>query len=168
MIEIYILRHAIAKSREDWRGKPDPERPLTTKGEKKMAGEARAMRAAGLKFDLIVSSPFARASRTAEIVARALCIRRKLKFCQSLTPSSQPKRFLSEIVPDLDARRRILVVGHEPHLSKLISVCLSGDSSLQILLKKGGLCKLSSESRILAGHCVLEWLLTPDQVLALG
>src|SRR4051812_38464819 len=84
MIEIYILRHAIAKSRENWRGKPDSERPLTTKGEKKMTGEARAMRAAGLKFDLIVSSPFARASRTAEIVARILRIRRELKFCQSL------------------------------------------------------------------------------------
>ena len=167
MIEMFILRHAVAKSREEWRGRKDSDRPLTTRGKEKMRLEAKAMRKAGLEFDLIVSSPFARASATAKIVAEQWGISRALKFSKFLTPAINPRRFLTEITRELDSRPRILVVGHEPYLSRLISLCLSTTSSMAIVLKKGGLCKLSSETRTLVGNCALEWLLTPDQVLGL-
>jgi phosphohistidine phosphatase len=167
MIELYILRHGVAKKREDWAGKKDSDRPLTGKGEKRTALEARALKRTGISFDLILSSPFMRARRTAEIVAETLGLSGKLKLTASLTPKASPRRFLQELIPDLDASR-VLIVGHEPYLSSLISLCLTGDPDISFELKKGGICKLHAEGRTLAKHCTLEWFLTPDQVIALG
>jgi hypothetical protein len=49
-------------------------------------------------------------------------------------------------------------------LSSLISLLVSGDASFAVVMKKGGLCKLSTES-LKPGRCAtLEWLLTPKQM----
>jgi hypothetical protein len=49
-----------------------------------------------------------------------------------------------------------------------MSRLLTGDSSLTMNFKKGGLCKLSVES-LRFGKCAkLEWLLTPRQLVRLA
>jgi hypothetical protein len=46
----------------------------------------------------------------------------------------------------------------------LISLLISGDTGISIIMKKGGLCKLSTKS-LQYGRCAaLEWLLTPGQM----
>ena len=37
-------------------------------------------------------------------------------------------------------------MGHEPYLSGLISLLVSGKAGFAVVMKKGGLCKLSTES----------------------
>jgi len=96
MIELFVLRHAVAKSRETWRGKDDSERLLTRKGEKEMWRVAKAMKKLGLSFDLLLSSPYVRARRTAEIVSDVLKAGRKLKLTRSLAAEADPRRFLKE------------------------------------------------------------------------
>jgi phosphohistidine phosphatase SixA len=60
-----------------------------------------------------------------------------------------------------------LLVGHEPDLSALASLLLTGGGGLTITLKKGGLCRLSAE-RLRVGRCAsLEWLVTPSQLEAM-
>ncbi len=55
----------------------------------------------------------------------------------------------------------VLLVGHEPYLSDLISLLLSGESGLAIVMKKAGFCKLSI-GQLCFGRCAtLEWLVTP-------
>jgi phosphohistidine phosphatase SixA len=55
-------------------------------------------------------------------------------------------------------------VGHEPYLSELISVLLTGRLDLPLALKKGGVCRLTA-NRLHYGRCAtLEWLLTPRVV----
>jgi phosphohistidine phosphatase len=64
-------------------------------------------------------------------------------------------------------RDSLLLVGHEPDLSNLISWLLSGDISLSIIMKKGGLCCLSVDE-LVAGKCAtLEWLMSPAQMVLL-
>ena len=58
----------------------------------------------------------------------------------------------------------VLLVGHEPYLSGLISLLVSGEGTLSVVMKKAGLCKLTTES-LKHGRCAsLEWLLTPKQM----
>src|SRR3954464_6108634 len=109
MIELYLLRHGLAKKREDWAGKKDSDRPLTGRGEKRMGIEARALKKSGISFDLILSSPFVRARRTAEIVAQTLGVGGKLNLTASLTPRVSPRRFLQELVPYLDVSKVLIV-----------------------------------------------------------
>jgi phosphohistidine phosphatase len=58
----------------------------------------------------------------------------------------------------------LLLVGHEPDLSRLVSLLVTGNLQLQMDFRKGGLCKLDVE-KLKAGKCAtLAWLLTPGQM----
>jgi len=74
-----------------------------------------------------------------------------------------------ELIRELNDEKpqSVLLVGHEPYLSGLISVLVTGESNAAIELKKGGLCKLSAD-RVAYGQCAtLNWLLTPKQLRSL-
>jgi len=167
MIELYVLRHAVAKSRETWRGDDDSQRPLTRKGEKEMWRVAKAMKKLGLSFDRILSSPFARARRTAEIVTDVFKAGRKLKLTPALGAEADPERFLKQVPKMFGSARKILLVGHEPFLSELIALLLMGESRPLIKLSKSGLCKLTIES-MRPPDAVLEWLLTREQLVTMS
>jgi phosphohistidine phosphatase len=162
-MELYILRHAIAGVRSASSSGGDSERPLTVEGAEKMGRGARGMKAMELSFDLILSSPYVRAKQTAEIVAKVLGLEKKLEFSPTLAVDGSPKDLIDELKQSYGKRRRVLLVGHEPYLSRLISLLISGSTSLPMNFKKGGLCKLSVDA-LHYGRCAkLEWLLTPRQ-----
>ena len=62
---------------------------------------------------------------------------------------------------DIGRRTRVLLVGHEPYLSELISILLSGTTNLRIDFKKAGLCKLTVDHLHLGRCASLEWLVAP-------
>jgi phosphohistidine phosphatase len=163
-MELYLLRHGIAVEPGTPGYEDDSRRPLTPKGEAKMEQIVRAMKALELSFDHILSSPYVRTRQTAEIVARAFDAARKLEFSNSLAPGGNWKKLI-EAIEKLDSpANSVLLVGHEPYLSGLISLLLSGDSGWCITMKKGGLCKLTVDA-LKHGRCAeLEWLLTPKQM----
>src|SRR5581483_8284155 len=121
-MEIYILRHGIAVERGTPGYKKDSDRPLTSEGEDKMHQIADAMRGLDLKFDLILSSPFTRAEQTANIVAGELD--EEVTFTKYLEPGGNALELIGEI--NDEKPQRVLIVGHEPDLSELISVLISG------------------------------------------
>src|ERR1039457_7072876 len=147
-MNLFILRHGIAVEPGTHGYEKDADRPLTPEGERKLLQIAEAMEALDLTFDLILSSPYLRARQTAEIVAEALKARKRLEFSDSLAPPPQ----------------NVLLVGHEPYLSGLVSLLASGGATLTVVMKKGGLCKLTT-GLLTNGRCAtLEWLLTPKQM----
>jgi len=167
-MEFYFLRHAIAVDRDNSMFERDSERPLSKDGIRKMQRIARAMHSLELSFDLIYSSPYRRARETAEIVARELGLRSSLRFTPSLQTSADPKHLVKHLQEQKRGAQSILLVGHEPSLSNVISLLLSGEENLMITLKKGGLCKLRVE-RLRSGRCgSLEWLLTPRHLMKIG
>jgi phosphohistidine phosphatase len=159
-LELYILRHAIAVERGTPGYEKDAERPLTGQGATKMQDIARGMRAMKLSFDRAVSSPYLRARQTAEIVCQVFGC--ELEFSRALTPEGNPATLIREIGARQNSR--ILLVGHEPYLTQLISVLIAGDADTNIELKKGGLAKLTMESLKYGKCATLEWLLTPKQL----
>ena len=161
-MNLYLLRHAKA---EDFgvRFPDDSQRPLTSAGEKEMRRVARGMRRLELKFDLILSSPYARAKRTAEIVAE-IFKSKKLHFSQNLASGGSTREVINELNGDYPALENVLLVGHEPDLSRLVSFLSTGGNGLSVRFKKAGLCKLSAVE-LRADRCAnLEWLLTPTQL----
>jgi phosphohistidine phosphatase len=61
----------------------------------------------------------------------------------------------------------VLIVGHEPGLSGLISTIISGDTHSSIVLSKGGLAKIRDYSFRARPSGELQWLLTPKQILSM-
>ena len=104
------------------------------------------MRSLELSFDLILSSPYVRARQTADIVAEGLDLELVARALRAAGAGRGPGERSSQILRhERRTSDRILVVGHEPMLSSLISLLLSGEEDLEITLKKGGICKLRSE-----------------------
>src|SRR5688500_3940233 len=105
---LYILRHGIAADKADPRYPNDADRPLTAEGQKKTLSVARRMKSLGLGFDLVLSSPLARARQTAEITASVLGCKNRLKFSRNLAPEGS----YASLVRQLKGRRkRVLLVG---------------------------------------------------------
>lgn len=160
-MKLYLLRHGEAAEFGDPRYPNDADRPLTDRGAQRTKALAHALRRWDIAFDVIVSSPLVRARETAEIMERGLRLHDRLNFNDHLAPSGDYGRLVSSLNEMRPAPKSLLLVGHEPHLSGLISLLCTGGQGLLLTLKKGGLCRLEVE-RLRAGRCAsLEWLLSP-------
>jgi phosphohistidine phosphatase len=163
-MNLSLLRHGIAVNRESSGNADDRERALTPKGERRMRRNAEGMLALGLTYDLILSSPYLRATQTAAIVAQTFEVPEEVQLSDTLTPAGSPRQLLAALHTDYRERQDILLVGHEPYLSRLISTLLTGGPNLPVVMKKGGLCTLAVET-LRFGRCAnLVSLLTPGQL----
>ena len=162
----FFLRHAKAAPRSA-KYRPDSKRPLTREGEKTMRDVARGIRKLDVSFDLIISSPYLRALHTAEILAEEFDSK-KLFVTDHLAADADPAGVVDEITGSFAALKSIVLVGHEPFLSGLISVLLTGERGMVIDFKKAALCKLTVDD-LRFGKCAsLDWLLTPRQLVRIG
>lgn len=163
-MNLFLLRHGIAVERGTPGFSNDDARPLTPKGKRQLRKIAAALRALEPGFDAVLSSPLVRARQTAEIVAAELKLKKRLAFADELKPGSGAKMLVQKIGALEAAPENILLVGHEPDFSGLISLFITGKTGAGLVLKKGGLAKLEIEN-LRAGKCaVLAWLLTPKQM----
>jgi phosphohistidine phosphatase len=165
-MRLYILRHAIAAERDPDKYPDDGLRPLTEAGFKKMTKIAHTLQKLDKRIELILSSPLVRARDTAEIVRKSLHLKKdRLVLIDALAPLGDPGELIA-IIQEKYKLDSLLLVGHEPDLSNLISLLLSGDKSLSITMKKGGVCCLSMDE-LVAGKCAtLEWLISPSQLVS--
>jgi phosphohistidine phosphatase len=163
-MNLYILRHGIAVQHGDPGYPNDADRPLTPKGERKVQAIAEAMDALDLSFDLILTSPYPRARQTAEIVAGVLKAGEKLQVSDDLTPGGSTEQLIQCINTHETQPEDVLLVGHEPYLSELISLLVAGDTSFPVVLKKGGFARLIADSLKHGSCATLAWLLTPKQM----
>lgn len=163
-MNLFLLRHGLAVERGEFHFANDELRPLTAKGRRQLRQTCVALRKLKLDFNLIFSSPLVRARQTAEIAAADLKLKKRLSFADELKPGAPAKRLIRKINGLKPAPENLLLVGHEPDLSELISLLVTGGPGLQLDFKKGGLAKLEVE-KLRAGKCAaLAWLLTPKQM----
>jgi phosphohistidine phosphatase len=163
-MDLFLLRHGQAVERGTHGYEDDATRPLTSKGRRQLRRVARAMAAMNLQFDMLLTSPLLRARETAEIVATSLKAGKKLKLMDSLAADREPTELTRSLQKLKPAPESILLVGHEPFLSQLVSIWVTGGSNLAMDFPKAGLCKLELE-KLQPGKCArLAWLVTPQQM----
>ena len=167
-MDLYVFRHGQAGERDSQKYPDDRERPLTGKGVVRLSQQVRGMNSLGIRPDLILTSPLRRAVQTAEVVREGLSNEVHMEFSESLVPWAEPREILDELSEAHVTERSVMVVGHEPHLSGLVSLVSSGTLGCAIRLKKGALCKLRIP--VLDPDCRgrIEWSLTPKQMSKLG
>lgn len=154
-LQVYLLRHGIAED-----GKPgtaDRDRALTAEGKRKLREVLRVAKAAEVRPEIILSSPYKRAKETAVIAAELLGHKGEIIYSNALVPSGDPAEVWTEI-RSLRAAQ-ILLSSHEPLCSRLAAFLLNAPS-LDIDYKKGALARISIPTMGPAPRGVLEWLLT--------
>lgn len=167
-MKLYLLRHAIAVERGTPGFEDDSLRPLTGKGRDRMKQIVQGMKSLGLSFDHILTSPYVRARETAEIVAVVLGTKNPPGKEPLLAADQEPQAVLTKL-DELDWKSlSVLLVGHEPFLSKLASLMIGAGKCSALKMKKGGLCKLEVQHLTPHPHARLAWLLTPKQLRGIG
>ncbi|HEX9050039.1 MAG TPA: histidine phosphatase family protein [Anaeromyxobacter sp.] len=169
-MDLLVVRHAIAESREEFArsgGEDDAERPLTPEGRRKFEKGARGLRKLAGGVELLATSLLARATQTSDILEAQWPGKLRVVRLRELAPETDPAALLGWLRRHR-RRKLVAVVGHEPHLSRLVELALTGRSSEFVDLKKGGACLLSLGKSPRAGGATLRWLLTPAQLRRLG
>lgn len=150
---LYFLRHGNA-------GPPriadDQGRELTEEGEAALRAAARTWRRVNLRPDAVLTSPLARARRTAELFCEAMGGEPVVD--ERLQPGASWGDLARAMAEHPDARR-VMFVGHEPDLSSAVAY-LSGAASVR--LRKGGVACLEFYGVPEPGSGEIAWLLDPD------
>ncbi|MBI2061079.1 MAG: phosphohistidine phosphatase SixA [Nitrospirae bacterium] len=165
-MEVYLLRHASALPLSPAL-KRDEDRPLSTKGKIRMRRAATGLKKIGVRFDRMYTSPLVRARQTAQIVAEVYgWSLTRLEECKPLAPGGNASELLA-ILAGQNSTARVLLVGHEPDMSRTASVLLSGSpSQVAMVFKKGGLCRIDIAEMPPKGRGVLKFFLAPKQMRA--
>lgn len=159
---LYVMRHARAEAAVA--GGDDHDRPLTPAGRDRTHEAALGMLAMGLRFDAILTSPKVRTAETASQVSSAY----------KEEPAPQILRALSDEIPVENAagalapyflHESVLIVGHEPQLSGLVSLLLTDSVELlKIRLKPGGCAAIEMPSHTNRAGAELLWMMTQKQL----
>lgn len=160
-MELLILRHAIAFPRDAKRWPDDSQRPLTMEGMKRARRAAAGLKRIAKKPALVLTSPFVRARDTAGIFAQAAGWPKPVESA-ALSPGASPNEVLDALRRQGGRTGSAAIVGHQPHLGRLLALCLGGDARSEAFeLKKSAIVCVRFEGPVRAHQGVLEWLLAP-------
>ena len=158
-MELYIVRHGIAIDREDPKCPPDPERYLTEEGVEKTKQVAKGVAALAASADLLLSSPYVRATQTAEIFAAALdYAKQKIRRTDLLLPGADPSLLFRELAKDKQSAS-VFLFGHAPQLDEIIATAVNSKCHITSLKKAG--VALIELKRISPPIGMVVWLATP-------
>ena len=159
MNRLLIMRHA----KSDWGAgvASDRERPLAPRGVKAARRMGKTLARIGEAPDLVLSSPAVRARTTAELAASAGDWSAEIEIVPTFY-GGQWSDVVEGVVGASPNGSRVMVVGHEPTWSELVSVLAGGG---RVAMPTGAVACLelngSLWSSLTPGGAELQWLLTP-------
>jgi len=163
---LYVLRHGPAVDPNRWSGS-DRDRPLTEDGRELVRRAGRAAGRIGLRFGLVVTSPYERASETARLfLGGAGDADTPIETSDNLVVYGDGARLVTELAAREPAPGPVLLVAHEPVLCDLVAMLGSGDPDTDVALTQGALGKLSIRGPLRWGPCAeVEWILPPERLI---
>jgi len=166
-MDVILIRHAKAGTRDPNSWPDDDLRPLTAEGQVEHRAVMRIAKKMGVKFDFLVSSPLKRARETADIVALTYRWAEEPQVAAELGHAySVPAvmKLLAKFPPD----SRVALVGHEPDFSTLATTLIGGKTGLGLEIKKSGIVGIRFEGPAEPGAGTLIYLLKPSHLRKLA
>ena len=118
-MDVYLVRHGEAGSET-----VNSQRPLSDIGRRAVEDVGRSAAEKGVRVSEIHHSGLLRAQQTAEILARHLLPENGVRPSQGLKPGDDPMVAKAELET---AQISTMLVGHLPHLDKLLALLTTGD-----------------------------------------
>ena len=150
---LYFLRHGEALEGAQFH---DSERPLSNLGLRQAAAVGRFLREHEIHIEHVFCSPLLRARQTAEAVQREAGSV-AAQTTEHLTSSSDPHLILLEL--RTLSSEHVLLIGHEPHLGKTISLLLGISDRSRVEMKTSSLACVTTAAEPTPGRGTLRWLL---------
>ncbi len=151
-MQLYLVQHGVAKSEAE-----DPQRRLTAEGTKTVERMAEYLSALRLQFDGIEHSDKERARETAEIMARHLHPAEGTRQVAGMAPNDEVGPMRERLQNE---SRSLMIVGHLPYLSRLLSMLLAAQEDRTLVaFQMGGVVHVNREDN---GEWRLRWILVPE------
>jgi len=157
-MRVIIFRHGPAGERDAQRWPDDSLRPLTSRGAERTHAAACGLAWVEPDIGVIVTSPLARATQTADVLARVF-EDATVETLDELRPLGSHRRIL-EFLASRPADACLALVGHEPDLGRLVGVLVFG-APVAMPLKKAGACAIEFDGEVKAGGGRLCWTMPP-------
>ena len=170
-MRLYFMRHDQAMQVSDWHG-AEAARPLTEEGRSRAEQAAAGLARIQPGIEAIISSSYARAYETAQIVGRALGV--TVATADALQPgfSLASLDVALALRPDVNG---MLFVGHEPDMSGVVSALAGNAGKDDVTMKKVSCAFIQTPGDVeggasaeeLVGKCSLVWVRTWRELAAL-
>ena len=152
------MQHGQALSEEQ-----DPQRHLSPEGKAQIERTAIALKKMSVSLDLIISSPKARATESAKIIADTLSYPlNEIEITDTLTPNSSPEDFINFLAGFKD-RERVFVAGHLPSLHNIALWLLCESCNINVKFEMGGVLRIDVE-RLPTRQGILQYYLLPEHL----
>lgn len=159
-MKVFLIRHAHALA-----GEPDEQRPLSAKGEKQISAWSPSLikRIAG-EVSTIEHSSLLRSYQTAQFLRGRFHLSQSLQKLSGIAPESSPEKTARLLAR---SRRSRCLVGHNPHLARLVGLLLGLSSHEEgIYFRKTAIVALEriavAQKRQPWGSWRILWMSTPD------
>ena len=154
-MNIYLMQHGKPVPKEK-----DPEKPLSKWGRDEVESIAGFLKKAGIQVEAVYHSGKTRARQTAEIMSSKINPGKKPQKRGGLSPLDDVRAIAEEIKQE---QKDFMIVGHLPHLEKLISLLITGsDSSHFVRFQQGGVvCLMTNETE---KNWAIAWMLVPEVI----
>lgn len=151
-MKLILMRHAHALD-----GPDDDARPLSARGERQARQTVRGLTRLGIRLDHLLHSPKLRAVQTAQATTPLLREGADTAVHDGL--ATFPQRSILTHLSDREGT--VAIVGHEPHLTELLTWLVAGEPSSErcVRLRKGGVAVIEGEPTPGGMHLLL--LLSP-------
>ena len=152
-MQLYLVRHGDAVSELT-----EPRRSLSDSGRTDIQRVAAFVQAnIHISVKTIFHSTKTRARETAEILSSSVTSTDSMQIDTDLTPNADPQVWKDRLV---DERENLMLVGHLPHLDRLVSLLVCGDESRSVVRFSTGtfVCLENIHSE----QWVVRWVITPD------
>ena len=138
----------------------DEKRPLDKEGIEQCRYVGRLLNALDTHVDLILSSPLKRATQSASLVGNEIAYEQKIELAPALKPGASYDAF-RDLLHTWRGLEAIMVVGHNPNLSRFLSLMVtSGLSNSATEMKKGSVARVDMGPK----RSALQWMITPRLV----
>ena len=154
-MKLYFVQHAKAASKQ-----VDPQRPLTEEGRRDVQKVVAFIKPLKLCLDCLWHSGKRRADETAELLAEVIEVKKAKIARDGLGPNDDVTVLRNELA---FSQQDIMIVGHLPFLSKLVSFLLAwSESADTVAFKNGGIVCLN---RAETNQWQIDWIVTPQLIV---
>jgi phosphohistidine phosphatase len=151
-VAIYLAQHGAAKTEAE-----DLQRGLTDEGRRTVERVGEHLAKCGVALDRIEHSDKLRARQSAEILAAKLHPAHGTVQVSGLAPNDDVEPTCVRLNQETGT---VMLVGHLPHLGRLVSrLCSLRAEHALVRFQMGGVVKLERDA---SGRWVLCWMFTPD------
>ena len=155
-MNLYLVQHALAMPETE-----DIQRPLSKRGLNetiRIAGFLSMQ--ANLQVSRILHSGKLRAQQTAEILAEGILPEDGVAAADGLKPMDDPAIWIDRLTAE---ERDIMLVGHLPHLSRLVSRLVGEDETRMVAaFRNAGVVALGLDDN---NAWSVSWIITPQLLL---